>query len=237
MKFSFNMIVAVALLLSLNCHFLFADEVAGLVKEKPASGQFVKTAHGYMVPYTVKLPNSDVSFEMIPVPGGTFKLGSPAEEKGREDVEGPQVEVEVAPFWIAKCEVSWAEYHEYMKLHDIFKGFNSHNLRVIDEENVVDAISAPSNLYDPSFTYENGQDPRLPAVSMSQYAAKQYTKWISKLNEQFYRLPTEAEWEYACRAGTSTRFSFGDDESKLGEYAWYTKNSDETTQFVGTKKG
>ncbi len=78
-----------------------------------------------MVPYTVTIPGTDVNFEMIPVPGGTFKMGSPAGEADRKDDEGPQIEVNVDPMWVAKTEVTWAEYQEYMKLYAIFKEFES----------------------------------------------------------------------------------------------------------------
>jgi formylglycine-generating enzyme required for sulfatase activity len=67
----------------------------GLVSEQPKEGRFVKTSEGYMVPYTATIPGTDVEFEMVPIPGGKFKMGSPDGEKGRKPAEGPQFEVEV----------------------------------------------------------------------------------------------------------------------------------------------
>jgi formylglycine-generating enzyme required for sulfatase activity len=211
--------------------------VLGLVDEQPKDGRIVKAGHGFMVPYTAKIPGTDVQFEMVPIAGGQFKMGSPDSEKGRKPAEGPQFDVTIEPFWIGKFELTWGEYKEFMKITDVFKGFEGLQppLRPVTKDNQADAVTAPSNLYDPTFTFRNGQKPRLPAVTMSQFAAKQYTKWLSRLTSDFYRLPTEAEWEYAARAGTTTPYFYGDDPAQLGKYAWYFDNSNETTHEVGQK--
>ncbi len=211
-----------------------------------------------MVAYTERIPGTDVSFEMIPVPGGEFLLGSPPTEAHRAKDEGPQVRVKVEPFWIGKCEVTWAEYHAFMAMYDAFKKLqrlasnagaatggpqddwrliqmHAWNGKLEDKWNV-DAVTSPTPLYDSTFTYGVGDQPNQPAVTITPFAARQYTKWISGITGHNYRLPSEAEWEYAARAGTTTAYSFGDDASKLGDYAWYDKNSNDMTHPVGKKK-
>ena len=208
----------------------------GLAAKQPESGRFVKTDRGFMVPYTITIPGSDVRIEMQPCPGGKFRLGSPDAEAKRAADEGPIVEVEVAPFWIAAYETTWAEYKQYMSLNDVFNRIRNQKLRTIVEEDKPWIVTAPSKLYDTGFTYRMGELPKQPAVTMSHFAARQYTKWLSGVTGQVFRLPTEAEWEYACRAGTSTAYSFGDDPKQLGEYAWYFGNSKDKTHEVGQKK-
>lgn len=230
--------------------------IAGLQKEKPADGVFVESDHGYMVPYTVTIPGSDVTFEMVPIPGGTFLLGSPQSEGDRGDDEGPQVEVKLPPFWIAKTEVSWAEYREFMDLYDKFKQVATLRtqmetdkqakktlertgalLELVDSKpDEVDAVTSPTPLYYPEVTYESGEAPDLPAVTMTPYAARQYTKWLSLVVGQSFRLPSEAEWEYAARAGSTSAYSYGDKADDLGEYAWFADNSDDRSQPVGKKR-
>lgn len=212
-----------------------ADE-PGLAKEQPASGRFVKTERGFMVEYRATIPGTDVTFDMVPIPPGVVRLGSPATEAGRDEREGPAFEVAVEPFWMGRCEVRWAEYKEFMRLFESLLELQGAGKRGVTADNAVDAVTAPSRLYDSRFTFDKGDDPQLPAVSMSQFAAKQYTKWLSGLTGQFYRLPSEAEWEYACRAGTTTAYSCGDDPAALDEFAWHSGNANDQPHKVGLKK-
>ncbi len=207
--------------------------VVGIVKEKPESGRFVEIEGGYMVPYTIKIPGTDVEYTMLPIPGGKFTMGSPDDEEDRRDDEGPQFEVTVEPFWMGKYEVTWAEYDKFMLLDKVFKALHGKGLRKVSASNEIDAVTAPSSLYDPSFTYSAGKAPDQPAATMTQFAAKQYTKWLSLMSDTFHRLPTEAEWEYACRAGTTTAFYFGDDADDLEDHAWNIETSDDERHSVG----
>jgi formylglycine-generating enzyme len=153
----------------------------GISADEPKQGRFVKTGEGFMVAYTATIPGTDVEFEMVPIAGDKFKMGSPDTEKGHKPAEGPQFEAQIEPFWMGKFELTWAEYKEFMKVTDVFKGFEGMKpaVRPVTKDNEADAVTSPSNLYDPTFTFRNGQKPRLPAVTMSQFAAKQYTKWLS----------------------------------------------------------
>lgn len=208
-------------------------ETPGILSKPEPTQRSIPVENGFMVPYPRQIPGSDVSFEMMAVPGGTFEQGSNKQDAPAG--EHPSVKVKIAPFWIGKCEVTWAEYKLFMKLCGIFEGFEEHGIRPITKANEIDAITAPSKLYDPSFTYQSGEDPQKPAVSMSQYAAKQYTKWLSLLTGEFYRLPTESEWEYACRAGGQSDYCYGDDPASLAQYAWFEDNADYETHLVGQK--
>lgn len=212
-----------------------AQQVKGIQDQPPAKGIFVKVGDRYMVPYMEKIPGTDVTFEMIPVRGGTFLMGSPADEPNRKTDEGPQVRVRVAPMWVGKHEVTQAEYREFELLYEIFVEIAQEPGARQPSVDDADVVSAPTQLYDPDMTYQWGEGPNHPAVTMTQFAAQQYTKWLSAITKNQYRLPIEAEWEYACRAGSKTRFSWGDSEEDADKYAWFFENSDDGFSVVGKK--
>ena len=209
----------------------------GISKTQPDSGPFVKLADdAFMVPYSHSVEGTEVSFEMIPIPGGKTTIGSPDEQPGRSQDEGPEFTVDVEPFWMAKTELTWAEYKTFLKTYDIFKRLSRQGVRKASGLDQADAITIPTPLYEPSFTYEFGDDPQQPAVTMTQYSAKLYTQWLSGITGSQYRLPTEAEWEYAARAGTKTAYSFGDDPTELDQYAAFADNCPDGAPKVGSKK-
>jgi formylglycine-generating enzyme required for sulfatase activity len=188
-----------------------------------------------MKPYSETIPGTDLKFEMLPIPGGTFTMGSPATEAKRGDDEGPQFKVELAPFWMGKFEVTWDEYDQFAFSMDIKKK-KREGVDLTKQpatEKAPDAVTRPTPPYaDETFGYgRKGQ----PAICITHHSAMEYTRWLSAKTGKVYRLPTEAEWEYACRAGTTTAYSFGDDPAQIGEYAWYVENS-EKPQPIGKKK-
>ena len=184
-----------------------------------------------MAAYTNFIPGTTVSYVMQPIPAGEFTLGSPDSEAGRKADEGPQVKVKISPFWMGQCEVTWNEFELFM-YPDYEKESTKADAPGVDK--VSDAVTRPSKPY-VEMSFGMGKE-GFPAISMTQHAASKYCEWLSAKTGQFYRLPTEAEWEYAARAGTTTAYSWGDDASKAGEYAWFADNSENKYQKVGKKK-
>ena len=183
--------------------------------------------------YEEQIPGTEVKFEMVPIPGGRFRMGSPKEEHGHAADEGPVHEVRIDPFWMEAHEVTWDEYDQWAARLDKDRRA-MRRLPPSGADRLADAIAQPSEAYT-DMAFGMGK-PGRPAVSMTQFAAKVYCKWLSARTGRYYRLPTEAEWEYACRAGRSTAYSFGNDASRLGEYAWFFENSDDKYHKVATKK-
>jgi formylglycine-generating enzyme required for sulfatase activity len=183
--------------------------------------------------FTQSLAGSDVTFEMVYIPGGEFMMGSPADEPGRKDDEGPQVKVKVRPFWLAKVECTWDEFDQWWKNEKLLKADE-----LPPERAKADAITRPTNPYVDEL-YDHGHE-GFPAICMTHHAAMMYCHWLRGKTGRGYRLPTEAEWEYAARAGTTGKYPFKDEE--IVDYAWYKANSPDddhdrgTTHKVGTKK-
>lgn len=173
--------------------------------------------------YTQNFPGVNVKFEMNAIAGGEFKMGSGAIETGHKGDEGPLHPVKISPFWMSTHEMTWDIYELF-----VYQDFDqTKNLGV-------DAISRPSKPY-LDMTFGMGKEGH-PAVGMTHYNAVQFCRWLYTRTGVFYRLPTEAEWEYACRAGSQSAFSFGNDTSIIAGYAWFRSNSLEKTHPVGSKK-
>jgi formylglycine-generating enzyme required for sulfatase activity len=179
-----------------------------------------------MQAYSVTIPNTTVSYDMLPIPAGEFEMGSPDSDPARKPAEQPAHAVQLDAFWMQAHEVTWDEYRLFMFANQAGETGNP--------DPVVDAVSRPTRPYvEMSFGMGiNG----FPAISMTQHAANQYAQWLSAKTGEFYRLPTEAEWEYACRAGTTTPYFFGSDASQASEFAWYAANSDGKYQQAAAKK-
>jgi len=206
-----------------------ADKLPAAVPNPNAEAK----THADMKKYTEALAGADVSFDMVPIPGGEYLMGSPDGEPNRGEDESPQHKVKISPFWMGKCEVTWDEYDVFSYSLDA-KRRSLAKVVASDRDKIADAVTKPTKPYT-DMTFGLGHDGQ-PAICMTGLAAKTYCEWLSAKTGRFYRLPTEAEWEYACRAGTKTAYSFGDDPKDLDDYAWNIENSDGKPHKVGQKK-
>ena len=171
-------------------------------------------------------------YNLVQIPVGEFLMGSPS-EVGIAD-EYPLHKVHLDKFYISKYEVTNKDYAEF--LNDYGKDSdNNGNKMIYDSKKQLSGkynwgLNKESNLWQPVNGYE-----KHPVIYVTWYGAVQYCKWLSNKTGLNFRLPTEAEWEYVCRAGNKGKWCFGDDESKLKDFAWYDKNFDSYTQTVGQK--
>lgn len=165
--------------------------------------------------FTEKIPGTSVSFDMVAIPAGKFLMGSPKNESLRKPDEGPRHPVQISRFFMAKIEVSWDEYLEF------FRATSSQGRKEIDDNPNVDAISGPTPPWGaPDQGWGKGTR---PAITMTWKAADVYCKWLSKVTGKKYRLPTEAEWEYAARGGTQTPYFFAGDPKKFTSEGFFKK--------------
>src|SRR4051812_23519961 len=187
-------------------------EFATVQKIRVRIEEQTKKTTGPPTAYKVTIPNTTFSYMMVPIPAGEFLMGSAAQ--GAKPDEGPQHTVRLDGFWMQAHEVTWDSYLMFM--------FADQARETDHPDAVVDGLSRPTAPFlEMSFGRGNNG---FPAISMTQHAANKYAEWLSAKTGDYYRLPTEAEWEYACRAGTPTGMPGG----ALDDYAWYVKNSPAT---------
>ncbi len=167
---------------------------------------------------------SEVTFEMVKIPGGVYQMGSP---DGDSDETLPHA-VQIDSLWVGRYEVTW-------ELFELFLAENNNLFDSLPEEKLkkIDAITRPSPPFeDPSF----GMGKKgYPVVSISPYAVLTFCKWLSTVTGKFYRLPTEAEWEYICKAGGANNNFFADKTNLIDEYGWSYENSNGHYAKVGEK--
>ena len=197
--------------------------------------------------FNEKIPGSGVSFDMVALNGGTFNMGSPEGEPLRKPDEGPVRKVTLSKFWIAKNEVTWDEYLAFFRA-TVSQGRTEGQVVTTIK---VDAISGATPPWGaPDQGWGKGSH---PAITMTWHAANVYCQWLSKVTGKKYRLPTEAEWEYACRGGTETPYFFdgspkdytstgflkklfGTDTLKIASRVVYKANSSAKTRDPGSVK-
>ena len=199
------------------------QKIRARIEEKAGKAAAGSAAAGTGAAYKVTIPNTTVTYGMAPVPAGEFLMGSADPGDAQ-----PQHKVRLDAFWMQTHEVTWDSYLMFM--------FADQAKETDRPDAIVDALSRPTGPHlEMSFGRGNNG---FPAISMTQHAANKYAEWLSAKTGEYYRLPTEAEWEYACRAGSPA----GIPAAQLGEYAWFVTNSPTgdfsggTYHPIGTKK-
>ena len=195
--------------------------------------------------FTETIPGTAASISMIAVPGGEFMMGSPADEPFRKENEGPQRKVRISPFFMGEVEVTWDQFWAFYS-ETMSEGRTPPAVIYANNSREdIDAVSGPT----PPFGLPDqgwGMGSR-PAITMTHYSAQTFCQWLSLKTGRKYRLPTEAEWEYAARGGTQTPYFFEGNPKKLSNegflkgifkpdttgiysYAVYANNSGNRTQ-------
>jgi formylglycine-generating enzyme len=179
--------------------------------------------------FTEMIPGTRVSFRMIALPGGSFNMGSTEDEPLRDPDEGPVRKVSLPKFWIAETEVTWDEYMAFFRATSS-QGRTEGQAVSTKKTDAISGATPPWGAPDQGW----GRGSR-PAITMSWYAANVYCQWLSQVTGKHYRLPTEAEWEYACRGGTVTPYFFEGNPKKLSSEGFLKKLFGPDTSLIGSR--
>ena len=183
-----------------------APKSSGVIHEKAA--EVTEFAN-----FTETVPGSPASIRMIAIPGGEFMMGSPENEPFRDEDEGPQKKVKISPFFMGEYEVTWDQFWAFYSETMSEGRTPPSKIYANNTRKDIDAVSGPT----PPFGAPDqgwGMGDR-PAITMTHYSAETFCQWLTLKTGKKYRLPTEAEWEYAARGGTSTPYFFEGNPKKF----------------------
>jgi len=202
------MLCLVVLPFVISCSGSSETNQAGISSESQSTSQDISPDNG------METITNSIGMKLVLIPKGTFMMGSPESEEDRDDDE-TQHEVTISKdYYLGVHEVTQAQYEKVMGTNPSY--FQKRVIRKSD-----------SSIY--------------PVEQVSWEDAVEFCKKLSDLPEEkaagrVYRLPTEAQWEYACRAGSKSAYSFGESSKSLGDYAWFDENSNDQAHPVGQKK-
>ncbi|MGR5591975.1 SUMF1/EgtB/PvdO family nonheme iron enzyme [Bacteroides thetaiotaomicron] len=202
----------------------------GVTLGTPEIAEWITNDHG-----TGTATEIGAGIEKVRIPAGTFLMGSPDSDSEAILDEKPQHKVTLTrDFYMGKYEVTAAQYADFLNAAGVAKADvyskARHTVDGYGEQDLFRVDKWTPQWNDATDRWEAGGN--TPMINVTWFGAKAYADWVGG------SLPTEAQWEYACRAGTTTAYSFGDDAAGLGDYAWYWDNSESINgpSPVGTKK-
>lgn len=211
----------------INCHLEVGHyhdkpvETVSLDKDKDNLVIFTNPAKvDFFINFAEKIPGTVVSFDMVAVPGGEFTIGSPESETYRKKDEGPRQKIQISPFWMGKTEVTWDEFEAFINL-TYSGGRTEDQYAARNKIGAIDVITGPTPAYgNPDQSWGRG---KRPAITMTHYAAEKYCEWLTFVTGKKYRLPTEAEWEYAARGNTNGAYFFDGDPKKYSQKRFWNQ--------------
>jgi len=166
------------------------------------------------------IPGQSVAIDFVAIPGGQIEIGSPLGEPGREPHEACPRIIQVKPFWLGKYEVTWRQYLPFMSVEPSQMTNKQPSYRAWVDQ---DGISHPSVNY--AIMDRTHGHQHYPVTGVGWIAASEYCRWLRKKTGRPFRLPSEEEWEYACRAGSTNAYFWGNDTARISDYGWFLGNS------------